>query len=196
MGESFRDSKYVLVLKDHASHYCNLVVVDTADSAVSVEALLMWHARFGPPPVWTSDQGSQFKNEVVSKLSRRLWTAQQFTPVNCPWINGSVERVNRDILQVIRTVILEYKINRRDWLYLMPSVQASINHTAVRSLANRAPVELFTGLPCPTCNGVTHKWLHVATWLHGGFSNVGVRHTNGYTLQTTGLYAFRLPIGR
>ncbi|KAG3232692.1 hypothetical protein PI124_g22227 [Phytophthora idaei] len=47
-----------------------------------------------------------------------------------------------------------------------------------------------------SCNGVTHKWLHVATWLHGGFSNVGVRHTNGYTLQTTGLYAFRLPIGR
>ncbi|KAG3133022.1 hypothetical protein PC128_g26399 [Phytophthora cactorum] len=46
------------------------------------------------------------------------------------------------------------------------------------------------------CNGVTHKWLHVATWLHGGFSNVGVRHTNGYTLQTAGLYAFRLPIGR
>ncbi|KAG2765653.1 hypothetical protein Pcac1_g22868 [Phytophthora cactorum] len=46
------------------------------------------------------------------------------------------------------------------------------------------------------CNGVTHKWLHVATWLHGGFSNAGVRHTNGYTLQTTGLYAFRFPIGR
>ncbi|KAG3107711.1 hypothetical protein PI125_g12470 [Phytophthora idaei] len=46
------------------------------------------------------------------------------------------------------------------------------------------------------CNGVTRKWLRVATWLHGGFSNVGVRHTNGYTLQTAGLYAFRLPIGR
>ncbi|KAG6970391.1 hypothetical protein JG688_00004883, partial [Phytophthora aleatoria] len=46
------------------------------------------------------------------------------------------------------------------------------------------------------CNGVTHKWLHVATWLHGGSSNIGVRHTNGYTLQTIGLYASRLPIGR
>ncbi|KAG2761122.1 hypothetical protein PC129_g19124 [Phytophthora cactorum] len=46
------------------------------------------------------------------------------------------------------------------------------------------------------CNKVTRKWLHVATWLHGVFSNVGVRHTNGYTFQTAGLYAFRLPIGR
>ncbi|KAG2789151.1 hypothetical protein PC116_g26590 [Phytophthora cactorum] len=46
------------------------------------------------------------------------------------------------------------------------------------------------------CNRVARKWLYVATWLHGGFSNVGVRHTNGHTLQTTSLYAFRLPIGR
>ncbi|KAE8908896.1 hypothetical protein PF003_g6792 [Phytophthora fragariae] len=150
MGESFGDSKYILVLKDHASHYCELVVADTTDSSVTVEALLAWHARFGVPPTWISDQGSHFKNEVVAELSRRLRTQQEFTPAYCPWINGSVERVNRDILQVIRTMILEYKINHTDWPYLMPMVQASLNHTAVPSLGNKAPVELFTGLPCPT----------------------------------------------
>ncbi|ETL83427.1 hypothetical protein L917_16625 [Phytophthora nicotianae] len=95
-------------------------------------------------------QGSHFKNEVVSELSRRLRTQQQFTPAYCPWINRSVERVNRDILQVIRTMILEYKIHHSDWVYLVPMVQSSINHTAVPKLGNRAPVELFTGLPCPT----------------------------------------------
>ncbi|KAE9075405.1 hypothetical protein PF006_g28335 [Phytophthora fragariae] len=47
-------------------------------------------------------------------------------------------------------MILEYKINHTDWPYLMPMVQASLNHTAVPSLVNKAPVELFTGLPCPT----------------------------------------------
>ncbi|KAE9163440.1 hypothetical protein PF005_g30446 [Phytophthora fragariae] len=47
-------------------------------------------------------------------------------------------------------MILEYKINHTDWPYLMPMVQASLNHTAVPSLGNKAPVELFTGLPCPT----------------------------------------------
>ncbi|KAE9073379.1 hypothetical protein PF010_g25098 [Phytophthora fragariae] len=150
MGESFGDSKYILVLKDHASHYCELVVADTADSSVTVEALLAWHARFGVPPTWISDQGSHFKNEVVAELSRRLRTQQEFTPAYCPWINGSVERVNRDILQVIRTMILEYKINHTDWPYLMPMVQASVNHTAEPSLGNKAPVELFTGLPCLT----------------------------------------------
>ncbi|KAE8897782.1 hypothetical protein PF005_g28191 [Phytophthora fragariae] len=47
-------------------------------------------------------------------------------------------------------MILEYKINHTEWSYLMPMVQASLNHTAVSSLGNKAPVELFTGLPSPT----------------------------------------------
>ncbi|KAE8979192.1 hypothetical protein PR001_g24622 [Phytophthora rubi] len=89
-------------------------------------------------------------NEVVAEVSRRLRTQQEFTPAYCPWINGSVERVNRAILQVTRTMILEYKINHTEWSYLMPMVQASLNHTAVSSLGNKAPVELFTGLPSPT----------------------------------------------
>jgi hypothetical protein len=150
MGESFGDSKYILVLKDHASHFCELVVADTADSTVTVEAFLAWHSRFGLPPSWISDQGTHFKNEVVSELSRRLRTQQEFTPAYCPWINGSVERVNRDILQVIRTMILEYKIAYADWVYLVPMVQSSLNHTPVPSLGNKAPIELLTGLPCPT----------------------------------------------
>ncbi|POM80529.1 LOW QUALITY PROTEIN: Hypothetical protein PHPALM_1626 [Phytophthora palmivora] len=102
MGESFGYCRYLRPLKN------------TADSTVTVEALLAWHSRFGVPPTWISDQGSHFKNEVVSELSRRLRTQQEFTPAYCPWINGSVERVNRDILQVIRTMILEYKIHYKD----------------------------------------------------------------------------------
>ncbi|OWZ04013.1 LOW QUALITY PROTEIN: hypothetical protein PHMEG_00024161 [Phytophthora megakarya] len=51
---------------------------------------------------------------------------------------------------MIRSMILEYKIAHQDWIYLIPMVQSSLNHTAVPSLGNKAPVELFTGLPCPT----------------------------------------------
>ncbi|GMF53460.1 unnamed protein product [Phytophthora fragariaefolia] len=141
---------YILVLKDHATHYCELVVCDTADSAVVTTAILEWHSRFGVPPVWVSDNGSHFKNEVVTELSRRLKTHQIFAVAYSPWINGSVERVNRDILQVLRAVIMEYKISAKDWVYLVPLVQSRLNHTAVPSLGNKAPTELFTGLPCPS----------------------------------------------
>ncbi|GMG16970.1 unnamed protein product [Phytophthora fragariaefolia] len=69
-----------------------------------------------------------------------------FSPTYSPWINGSVERVNRDILQVLRVLILDYKVNHRGWPRLIPIVQASLNHTAVPSLASKTPGELFTGL--------------------------------------------------
>ncbi|GMF48756.1 unnamed protein product [Phytophthora fragariaefolia] len=141
---------YILVLKDHATHYCELVVCDTADSAVATTAILDWHSRFGVPPAWVSDNGSHFKNEVVAELLRRLKSHQTFTVAYSPWINGTVERVNRDILQVLRAMIMEYKISTKDWVYLVPLVQSSLSHTAVPSLGNKAPTELFTGLPCPS----------------------------------------------
>ncbi|POM78442.1 Hypothetical protein PHPALM_4024 [Phytophthora palmivora] len=124
--------------------------INTPDSTVTVEALLAWHSRFGVPPTWISDQGSHFKNEVVCEMSRRVRTQREFTPTFCPWINDLVERVNRDILQVVQTMILEYKIHYKDWVYLVPMVQSSFNHTMVPSLGNRAPAQLFIGLPCPT----------------------------------------------
>ncbi|KAG2890972.1 hypothetical protein PC114_g17177 [Phytophthora cactorum] len=46
-------------------------------------------------------------------------------------------------------MILEYKIHYHDWFDVVPMVRSSINHTAVPSLDNRAPVELFIVLPCP-----------------------------------------------
>ncbi|OWZ05540.1 hypothetical protein PHMEG_00022354, partial [Phytophthora megakarya] len=47
-------------------------------------------------------------------------------------------------------MLLEYKVSTKDWTYLVPLVQASLNHTTLPSLGNRAPVVLFTGLSCPS----------------------------------------------
>ncbi|GMF21819.1 unnamed protein product [Phytophthora fragariaefolia] len=133
MGESYSDTKYLLVLRDHAPHFCELVCADTAESMVVTETLLAWHSRFGIPPVWVSNQGSHFKNEVIAELSRRLRTQQTFIPAYSPWVNGSIERINQDILQVIRAMILTYKISYKDWVYLAPMVQSNLNHTPVPS---------------------------------------------------------------
>jgi transposase InsO family protein len=149
LGEGFGTCKYLLVMKDNFSHFCELIPCDTPISEVTVEGLLDWHSRFGIPSQWLSDNGSHFKNLVMTELCRRLKCQQSFVVAYSPWVNGSVERANRDILQVLRTMILEYGISHQDWMYLVPLVQANLNHSPVVSLANRAPVEVFTGLPCP-----------------------------------------------
>ncbi|ETM55853.1 hypothetical protein L914_00969 [Phytophthora nicotianae] len=62
----------------------------------------------------------------------------------------SVERVNRDVLQVLRTMILGYAIACQDWVHLIPLVQANTYHSPVLLLAGKALTEIFTGLPCPS----------------------------------------------
>jgi hypothetical protein len=46
--------------------------------------------------------------------------------------------------------VLEWKLDHRDWVSLIPLVQASLNHTPVPSLSNRSPLELFTGMAPPS----------------------------------------------
>ncbi|POM69604.1 Hypothetical protein PHPALM_14096 [Phytophthora palmivora] len=149
LGDSYGASRYVLVLKDELTRYCELVAADTASSATTVQAVLDWRKRFGLPEAWVSDNGSHFKASVMHELADRLKATQKFVPVYTPWINCTVERVNRGILQVLRVMLLELRLDTRNWVHLLPVIQANLNHSAVASLGGHAPVELFTGLPAP-----------------------------------------------
>ncbi|KAF0727840.1 hypothetical protein Ae201684P_004627 [Aphanomyces euteiches] len=54
--------------------------------------------------------------------------------------------MNRDILQAMRVMLREFRLAEHQWDYLLPIVQANLNQTPVPSLANKSPMELFTGL--------------------------------------------------
>ncbi|KAJ0400826.1 hypothetical protein P43SY_008614 [Pythium insidiosum] len=47
---------------------------------------------------FVTDEGSHFKNQVVAQVARRLGCQQNFVLAYSPWINGSIERLNRDIV--------------------------------------------------------------------------------------------------
>ena len=132
--------------KDDLTHYCELVACDSPTSTVAVDALMKWAKRFGMPRVWISDQGSHFKNKVMAALAHKLKVNHDFSLAYCPWRNGSVERMNRDILQVMRVLLREYRLAEHQWDYLLDVVQANLNQTPVASLANKSPMELFTAL--------------------------------------------------
>jgi hypothetical protein len=150
IGDSFEGDQYMLVLKDEATHFVALTPCATPTSTVVVEAMLAWHSRYGLPRHWISDRGSHFRNEVMKELRKRLKSRHDFTVAYSPWINGSVERANRDIAQVLRVLCLEYKVDTHDWTFFVPILLSSLNHTPVPSLGKKAPVELFYGLPIPS----------------------------------------------
>ncbi|OWZ06456.1 LOW QUALITY PROTEIN: hypothetical protein PHMEG_00021289 [Phytophthora megakarya] len=42
---------------------------------------------------------------------------------------------------------MEHGLDDDEWPYLLPAVQANLNHTRVQSLTGRVPIEVFTALP-------------------------------------------------
>lgn len=150
LGDSFGDTSYVLVLKDSLTHFCELFPCSTPTAYVAAEALVSWYKRYGCPSRLLSDQGVHFRNQTVDQLCARLKMERSFSPVYSPWLNGTVERVNRDLLQVLRALLIDYGLDSHEWPYLLPVVQANINHSPMASLAGHSPAELFTGLPSPS----------------------------------------------
>jgi hypothetical protein len=146
LGESYGSSKYLLVLKDDASHFVRLVPCDSCTGQVAAEAMLWWVADFGSPRYWISDSGTHFKNSLLAMMSKMLRCQLDTIVAHSPWINGSVERVNRDVLQLMRLMLLDLKLPPTEWLYLVPMIQFNLNHTPVKSLNGHAPVEVMTGL--------------------------------------------------
>ncbi|OWZ03396.1 LOW QUALITY PROTEIN: hypothetical protein PHMEG_00024881 [Phytophthora megakarya] len=147
LREGFGGSSYLLVVKDGVSHLCELFPCATPTAFIAAEALAMWCARYGIPKTLLSDQGSHFRNEMAKNLAARLKVKLNFTPVYSAWLNGTVGRLNRDVLPVFRALLMEYGLDDHEWPYLLPAVQAILNHTRVQSLAGRASVEVFTALP-------------------------------------------------
>jgi transposase InsO family protein len=136
--------KYVLALKDDLSHFCELIACEEPTAEVTVTALVDWAKRFGMPEVWISDQGTHFKNEVLKAVAAKMRVDHKFTITYSPWRNGTIERLNRDLLQVLRALLKEYHLDEREWEYLLPVVQANLNHSPVASLRGLSPTEVFT----------------------------------------------------
>ncbi|ETO73131.1 hypothetical protein F444_10899 [Phytophthora nicotianae P1976] len=86
--------------------------------------------------------GSNFKSELIAMICKKLDIDQNFVVAYAPWINGTVERLNRDVLQVLRVLLMEYTLDTHEWVYILPLVQGNLNHTPVRSLGDRAPKRL------------------------------------------------------
>ncbi|KAG3185701.1 hypothetical protein PC128_g13234 [Phytophthora cactorum] len=66
---------------------------------------------FGVLEALVSGQGSHFRNETEKHLCVRMKIEQEFSPVYSPWINGTVERLNKAILQVLRVLLLKYDLD-------------------------------------------------------------------------------------
>jgi hypothetical protein len=144
--------KYILVLKDDFSQWVELIPCRTCDAAEAVKALLYWEARFRVIDVVVTDRGSHFKNNVMEQWVKAHRGADKagehhFTFAYSPWANGTVERVNRTILELFRMMKMDWEIPEYEWPFILPHVMSVINRSPSVGLAGYAPIQIFMGLP-------------------------------------------------
>ena len=77
-----------------------------------------------------SDNGTEFRNNLLEEVSKQFGVKQCFTVSYHPASNGLVERANRKILEVLRPVVGKLLETWEDWL---PHVAASINSSVCES---------------------------------------------------------------
>lgn len=138
---------YILIIKDDLSSYVWLVPCGAADAEHTVDALLKWFSSFGVVLLWVSDQGTHFKNEVVRGLREKTRGSHHFTLAYCPWTNGTVEVVCRELVRVLRALLSEFQLPFTSWPDVVPMVQSALNNTPLERRGGRCPLNVFTGLP-------------------------------------------------
>ena len=70
-----------------------------------------------------SDTDTHFKNHLLAKLTTLLGVDHRFAVAKSPWMNGTVGNVKREILRVLKSLLIEYRSVVTDWEHFVPMVQ-------------------------------------------------------------------------
>ena len=115
---SEKGNRYILTCVDFATRYPEAVPLKNIDNVSVAEALVGIFSRVGVPKEVLSDNGSSFKSEMMSEVSRLLSLRQLFSTPYHSMGNSVVERFNGTLRRMLRKVCLD---KPRQWdRYLEP----------------------------------------------------------------------------
>ncbi|POM59178.1 hypothetical protein PHPALM_32135 [Phytophthora palmivora] len=106
-------TNYILVMKDDFSHFCELIECCSPDAATDAKAVLDWSSRYGMPKVSIRDTAHILKTNYLKSYS----DDPEYH------VGILIERLNRDVLQILRVMQLEYKVKQSKWAAILILIQ-------------------------------------------------------------------------
>jgi transposase InsO family protein len=92
-----------------------------------------------------SDNGTEFKNSRIEGFLKEEGIKHEFSSPYTPQQNGVVERKNRTLLDMVRTMLDEYKTLDRFWAKAINIACYSINRLYLHRILKKTSYELLTG---------------------------------------------------
>jgi hypothetical protein len=92
-----------------------------------------------------SDNGTKFKNSQIEGFLEEEGIKHEFSSPYTPQQNGVVERKNRTLLDMARTMLDEYKTSNRFWAEAVNTACYAINRLYLHRILRKTSYELLTG---------------------------------------------------
>ena len=153
---STKGYKYILVVCDYFTKYTEAYPLKDKTARSVADALMdVWLPRYGFPLFLHSDQGKEFDNVMIHKLSELLGTVKTKTTPYHPRSDGLVERFNRTLLAMLAMFVSQEHDN---WDDLLPFMMLAYN-TTVHTSTGYTPYRLVFGDECNLPGNLVHREL-------------------------------------
>ena len=139
-----RDNKYVLVVTDYFTRHITAIPLPSCTAAKTAESLFNnFFCLFGIPQLIVSDQGSHFKNQLMTNISQLIGYNHIYTTPYHPQSNGIVERFNGTFIPQL-SKLQDKETN--NWDEFLSAIVFAYN-TGIHKSTRFSPYELVFGRP-------------------------------------------------
>ena len=136
------DFKYVITFIDHFTKFA--IAIPTKDHTATTTASILVNeviCKYGSPAVLLSDGGSEFKSTMMEQVYKMTRIEKRFSSAYHPQSNGTVERFNGTLKQVLRTLC---ESNKHNWSNLLQPAVFAYNTTMADAIG-MSPFEAVHG---------------------------------------------------